>query len=188
MLHSRPALRLTLTGLLALLAACGGGGEDAPSIGRQDPNTPAAAAADTTCGIDGFSDQMLAEVNRVRAQGQQCGGNWQAPVAPLQWHGALASAAAAHSSDMAAHNFVSHTGSDGSSVSQRAAAQGYGSGGVGENLGGGQKDIGHLMRELLASPPHCANLMRPDYRAFGAACVRNNATVYQRHWTQVFGQ
>lgn len=185
MLHSRWALRLTTTGLLALLAACGGGGGDAPTIDRQDAT--AAPATDTTCGIGGFAEQMLAEVNRVRAEGQQCGASWQAPVAPLHWNGALANAAAAHSSDMAAHNFVSHTGSDGSSVADRAAAQGYGSG-VGENLGGGQKDVGHLMRELLASPPHCANLMRPDYRAFGAACVRNNATTYQRHWTQVFGQ
>jgi uncharacterized protein YkwD len=188
MLHFRWAQRPIMTSLVILLAACGGGGEEAPTIGRQDASTTAGSAADPTCGIAGFAEQMQAEVNRVRTQGQQCGGSWQAPVAPLQWHGALANAAAAHSSDMAAHNFVSHTGSDGSSVSERAAAQGYGAGGVGENLGGGQKDVGHLMRELLASPPHCANLMRPDYRAFGAACVRNPGTDYQRHWTQVFGQ
>jgi uncharacterized protein YkwD len=89
---------------------------------------------------------------------------------------------------MANHNFISHTGSNGSSVDDRVAAQGHTSGGVGENLGGGQKNIAHLMEELLASPAHCANLMRPDYRDFGAACQRNDATVYKRHWTQVFGQ
>jgi uncharacterized protein YkwD len=171
-----------------LLAACGGGGSDASApdtIGRAGS---ADNATDQGCGIQGFADQMLAEVNRVRAQGQQCGGTWQPAVPALGWNTALANAAAAHSSDMVAHNFVSHTGSDGSSVDDRAKAQGYTSGGVGENLGGGHKNIPHLMQGLLASPAHCQNLMRADYTSFGAACARSDSTFYKRHWTQVFGQ
>ena len=184
--------RAWLIGSLALwLGACGGGGEATPAsdavIGRSDPATQSGGAADPTCGIAGFSEQMLAEVNRVRTQGQVCGGEWLPPVPALGWDAALERAAAAHSTDMASNNFVSHTGSDGRSVADRATAQGYAAG-VGENLGGGQKNIAHLMEELLASPAHCGNLMRPDYRAFGAACVRNDSTFYKRHWTQVFGQ
>lgn len=175
--------------LAVLLAACGGGGGEASTpgdiVGR---NNATDATTDQGCGIQGFADQMLAEVNRVRAQGQQCGGTWQAPVPALGWNTALANAAAAHSTDMVNHNFVSHTGSDGSAVGDRAAAQGYTSGGVGENLGGGHKNIAHLMQGLLASPAHCENLMRADYKSFGAACARSDATFYKRHWTQVFGQ
>jgi uncharacterized protein YkwD len=176
----------------AVLIACGGGGADAPAsdatIGRNNPTDQSDLAPDPGCGIQNFEAQMLAEVNRVRAQGQQCGNSWQPPVPALSWNALLANAAMAHSNDMASHNFVSHTGSDGSAVGDRAAAQGYTSGGVGENLGGGHKSTSHLMQELLASPAHCANLMRPSYTDFGAACVRNDATVYKQHWTQVFGE
>jgi len=174
--------------LAGVLPACGGGGDDGPvpdaSLGR----TSSVDAAENGCGIPDFANQMLAEVNRVRAQGQQCGANWHAPVAPLSWNAALADAAASHSADMATHNFVSHTGSSGSSVADRARGHGYASGGVGENLAGGHQNIGHMMQGVLASPAHCANLLRPSYVSFGAACVSNSATVYKRHWAQVFGE
>jgi uncharacterized protein YkwD len=175
-----------------VLTACGGGGEEAPDTGattaRASTSDTSASRSDEGCGIPGFADQMLAEVNHVRTQGQQCGAQWHAAVSPLNWNPTLASAAIAHSDDMASHNFVSHTGSDGSSVADRAIASGYGKRSVGENLAGGQRSLGQAMRDLLASPAHCANLMRPTYTDFGAACARNDATVYKRHWTQVFGE
>jgi uncharacterized protein YkwD len=43
-----------------------------------------------------------------------------------------------------------------------------------------------VMSGWLASAGHCANLMNPVYKDFGAACVRNDATTYERYWTQVF--
>jgi uncharacterized protein YkwD len=179
--HPRFTHYLAASCAAVLLAACGGGGSDTQTsdatIGRTNPTDQSGLAVDAGCGIQDFEAQMLEEVNRVRAQGQQCGNSWQPPVPALSWHAALANTAAAHSTDMATHNFVSHTGSNGSSTAERAAAQ-----------GGGHKSTSHLMQGLLASPAHCANLMRPDYQAFGAACVRNDATVYKRHWTQVFGQ
>jgi uncharacterized protein YkwD len=183
---------LTASSTVVLLVACGGGSDDTPTAdattGRNNPTELSGSAPNASCGIQDFEAQMLHEINQVRARGQQCGNSWNPPVSALSWNGALAGAAVLHSTDMATHNFVSHTGSNGSSVNDRAAAQGYTSGGVGENLGGGQKNPSHLMQELLASPAHCANLMRPDYKALGAACVRNDATTYKRHWTQVFGQ
>lgn len=178
-----------VTSLACTVAACGGGGEDASTtpIGRADATTQAGGALDQDCGIAGVKEQMLAAVNQARAQGQQCGGVWQPPVQGLSWHPALGSTAEAHSNDMATHNFVAHTGTDGSMVADRASAQGYASG-VGENLGGGQTSVSHLMGELIASPAHCTNLMRPDYQYFGGACTKNEASLYKRHWTQVFGQ
>ncbi len=44
---------------------------------------------------------------------------------PLTRHPALEAAAQAHARDMACHNFLSHTGSDGSSVRERMARYGY---------------------------------------------------------------
>lgn len=177
------------TCLAGVLAACGGGGEDASTtpIGRAETTDQSSGSLEPDCGIAGVQEQMLAAVNQARAQGQQCGGVWQPPAQSLNWHPALGAAAEAHSTDMATHNFASHTGSNGSAVADRAAAQGYPSG-VGENLGGGQKSVAHLMTELVASPAHCTNLMRPDYKYFGGACTKNSATYYQRYWTQVFGQ
>jgi len=189
--HPRFLPYLTAGCAAVLLAACGGGADapaSAETIGRNNVSDPSGQALDAGCGVQDLQAQMLAEVNRVRAQGQQCGASWQPPVPALGWNAALGDTAVAHSTDMASHNFVSHTGSDGSSVADRAAAHGYRSGGVGENLGGGQRSPSHLMQDLLASPAHCANLMRPDYRAFGGACVKNNDTAYKWHWTQVFGQ
>jgi hypothetical protein len=48
------------------------------------------------------------------------------PRQPLAWNEALASAAQAHSDDMARNGFQSHTGSDGSSVEDRIRRAGYG--------------------------------------------------------------
>jgi uncharacterized protein YkwD len=44
---------------------------------------------------------------------------------PLAWNNALAQAAQSHSQDMATNGFQSHTGSDGSSPSDRVASAGY---------------------------------------------------------------
>lgn len=180
---------LAYTCLASAFAACGGGGEDASTtpIGRTDPPTQSSGSLEPDCGIPGVQERMLTAVNTARAQGQQCGGEWHPPVQSLSWHPALGGAAEAHSTDMATHNFVAHTGSQGDVVADRAAAQGYPSG-VGENIGGGQRSVAQLMAELIASPAHCANLMRPDYKYFGGACTKNSSTQYQRHWTQVFGQ
>ena len=110
-----------------------------------------------------------------------------AAAGPLVWNDHLAQAAAGHSSDMASRNFVSHTGSDGSSAADRARSAGY-RGAVGENLAGGQTSVRQVMNELLRSPAHCANLMDPAYRTTGAACVSNRSTTYKTHWTQMLGR
>ena len=53
------------------------------------------------------------------------GARAQAGLSPLTVNPALAAAAQGHSIDMACHGLISHTGSDGSSPSQRIAAAGY---------------------------------------------------------------
>lgn len=53
---------------------------------------------------------------------------------PLAFNTKLINAARAHSKDMLDNNFQSHTGSDGSSLSDRTQRAGYQSGNVGENI------------------------------------------------------
>lgn len=173
----------------SLLSACGGGGgeEDGPQAFGPTPQVPASVPAAQACDIPDFAAQMLAAINEARATARTCGGTSFAPARALAWNDQLAQAAAKHSSDMASRNFVSHTGSDGSSAADRAKAAGY-RGAVGENLAGGQTSVGQMMNELLRSPAHCANLMDPAYRTAGAACVSNRSTTYKTHWTQMLGR
>lgn len=97
----------------------------------------------------------------------------------------LADGASRHAKDMAALGFVAHQGSDGSKVGDRAAAVGY-SRPVGENVAGGTDDLADTMGEFLASSGHCANIMNPDAREFGAACVTGSEP-FRIYWAQVFG-
>lgn len=183
----RPLFCVAFVASLAL-AGCGGGGgeEDVQAFG---PASGAATpvALEQACNIADFSNQMLAAINAARATARNCGGTAFAAAPALGWNEQLANAANVHSTDMATHNFVSHTGSDGSRSADRARAAGYRNA-VGENLAGGQTSVAQVMNELLNSPAHCANIMDPAYKAMGAACVHNRSTTYKTHWTQMLGR
>lgn len=172
-----------------VLAGCGGGGggDEVAAFGPAPVASAPVQADDLSCGIGGMSEQMLAAINEARASARSCGGQAFGATTPLGWNAQLASAAGAHASDMAVHNVVSHTGSDGSRAADRAGAAGY-TGAVGENLAGGQASVPQVMKELLASAAHCANIMDPSYRAMGAACVKKSGTTYKTHWVQMLGR
>ena len=63
-----------------------------------------------------YAEQVLQATNALRAQ---------AGCKPLAIAPALMRAAEGHSAEMAAHDYVSHTGLNGSSPQQRALATGY---------------------------------------------------------------
>jgi uncharacterized protein YkwD len=89
---------------------------------------------------------------------------------------------------MVSANFFSHTGSDGSSAGQRAAAAGYVWRSLGENIAAGQPSVAAVMGSWMASPGHCANIMRANYKDIGAACVRGGAgNNYRSYWTMSLG-
>ena len=56
------------------------------------------------------------------------------PAPPLSMNSELMAAARGHSQDMLTHTYQGHTGSDGSTIAQRIAAQGYTAGTIGENV------------------------------------------------------
>jgi uncharacterized protein YkwD len=84
-----------------------------PSMGA--PNNGTAG----TCGYfedSGVENDLLSQVNAVRAA-------YDLP--PLNRNAKLSAAALDHSIDMACHSSISHSGSDGSSITGRIAAHGY---------------------------------------------------------------
>jgi uncharacterized protein YkwD len=180
-------------GLAALLGACGGGGgdggDDAGAAESAAAAAPAAsapvAAASATCGIADFAAVALARINEQRTAGASCGSRGRfAPAPALRWSPLLHQAAAAHSADMAAQNYFSHTSADGRSMSDRVNATGYAWSSLGENIAAGYPDIDAVVTGWMRSDGHCANLMNPAFDELGLACVPGTATSsYRQYWT-----
>jgi uncharacterized protein YkwD len=186
----------TLVALLAL-AGCGGGGDEPASAAPATPaTTPApapapetAAGTRATCDLPNFEAEALALVNAYRAAGASCGSAGSfAAAPPLAWNAALTQASLVHSDDMVVFNFVGHTGSNGSSAGDRATAAGYVWQSWGENVAAGQPTLAVVMAGWMASPDHCANLMRAGFRDIGLACVKGGAgNTYRTYWTMTLG-
>jgi uncharacterized protein YkwD len=192
--HNKALLATTFL----LLAACGGGGSSGGSAdkttsgsassggGGTPPVTTIVVAPEDACAIADFGQAMLAAVNAARATARWCGATWYPAAPALTWNTRLAQAAAAHSHDMATNNFLSHTGSNGSTLVNRVDATGYVAIAWGENVAGGPTSVDAVMAGWLASAGHCANIMSANFSEIGAACARNDASTYTRYWTQDF--
>ena len=108
----------------------------------------------------------------------------KAGCAALRTDARLHNAALAHSQDMAAHNYFSHTGLDGSTFVTRTQAAGYPSA-VGENIAWGWRTATDVMNAWMNSAPHKANILNCSVRAIGVGVARKaDGTPY---WTQEFG-
>ena len=133
---------------------------------------------------------LLTAINAARAQARVCV-NGQSPlpaVAPLGWNAQLAAAADRHSTDMAVHNLMDHTGSDGSSAAQRITQAGYVWSAWGENIAAGYPTAAAVVQGWLGSPGHCANIMSARFTDFGASCRSSAAATYGSYWTTDFGR
>lgn len=188
---------LAMAGISAALTACGGGddggdsgGGGMPVVGQNGTVEVGSVrmGAGETCGIGNFPQALLAEINKARAQARSCGGQAMPAVAAIPyWNVSLQSAAIKHSSDMATKNFFSHTGSDGSSVYDRAAEVGY-QGSVGDNLARGKKysNAHAVVTDWLSSEGHCKNIMNASWQEIGAACIQNG-DAFSKYWTFIGG-
>jgi uncharacterized protein YkwD len=193
-------MRLACAMLLVLLSACGGGGEEAgtttpaAAAGAASVDSPAAAPGPETtvvpeqasCAIPDFAASALAAVNRRRAAGATCGSRGSfAATAPLRWSSLLATASAAHSTEMAALDYFSHTSADGRRMSDRVNATGYVWASLGENIAAGYAGIDSVVEGWMRSEGHCANIMNPAFDEMGLACVIGPAgSRYSPYWTQ----
>jgi|GEM_PF-3119922 uncharacterized protein YkwD len=181
----------------ATTAARGGGQVRCTKIGRRTyrwrlvvvapPATTVPAPAPPSAPVPapaGWQEQMLAKVNAERAA---------AGVAPLSWCPTLSVAAQRHTDDMLATSTLTHTGSDGSGLKERAERAGYlGWNRLGENVAYGYPDVDAVMAGWMGSSGHKANLLNPAFTHLGAAqatgvSTMSGGTFTLTWWTQDFG-
>ncbi|RLN71032.1 hypothetical protein BBJ28_00022373 [Nothophytophthora sp. Chile5] len=126
---------------------------------------------------DDYFTPMLERVNQERAA---------EGLSALCWNSKLQVAAQRLSDDMAANNFVGHTGSDGSDMGQRLKDAGYEGGASAENAEGGSPNVTAAMDDWMHSEGHRTNIMG-NYTMLGAAYAYNADSTYKHYWTQDFG-
>jgi len=198
--------RVATLSCAAVLAACGGGGDDAPAstpTASETPTDPAGGTGSTgdtstpggsgdtvtaapytgDCDVANFQADALARVNAFRAQARTCGSTTYPAVPALVWNDKLTQAAYGHSLDMATKNYFSHTSQDGRTFDQRVTAAGYTWSSVAENIAAGQSTMAAVMTGWQNSAGHCANIMSGTVTQIGLSCVKRSGTTYGTYWT-----
>lgn len=136
---------------------------------------------------DDVAAEVLRLANEARARGRNCGSRAFPAVPPLTLSPELSEAARAHARDLTRNNMLSHSGSDGSSPSERVTRTGYPWRTVGENVAAGPTTAQAVMEGWLASPGHCENLMSPRFAEMGLGYVVDERSASGVYWAQVFG-
>ncbi|MFJ1969793.1 CAP domain-containing protein [Streptomyces sp. NPDC087903] len=108
-----------------------------------------------------------------------------AGLPPLTVDALLAVAARAHSADMVARAFYSHTSPDGAEPWDRAAAAGCTRRTIGENIACGQRSPAEVVEGWMDSPGHRANILKPDFTHIGVGFAGGGSA--GTYWTQLFG-
>jgi LysM repeat protein len=104
----------------------------------------------------------------------------------VSWDGALAAAAQDQSSDMAAGQYVGHTGMDGSSFFDRAARYGYVMTAGAENVVVRPDQSSYeAFQQWMNSAPHMENIVNGVYQDIGLGVAEENGYYY---FTMVLGR
>jgi uncharacterized protein YkwD len=114
--------------------------------------------------VDPTASALLAAHNREREKEGR---------PPLTLSEKLTQAALVHAKDMAEHHELDHTGSDKSTVAERAKRQGYAYILVGENIADGQKSVGEVVATWMESPGHRKNILA-EFTEMGGARVKDD--------------
>ncbi|WP_050434421.1 CAP domain-containing protein [Chondromyces crocatus] len=134
-----------------------------------------------------FENRVLTLVNQRRAAGAVCGGTPYPAATALALNENLRCAARKHSKDMGTNNFMSHTGSNGSSPWTRMKNAGYNYKNAAENIAAGQSTPETVVNGWMASPDHCKNIMNGALRDLGVGYHNASTSTYKHYWTQAFG-
>jgi uncharacterized protein YkwD len=154
----RPHLAL---GLSLTLAACVSVTSETPGVEVLTGvgSWPTNATCRAPVGVDALTSDLLARVNTERrALG----------LSPVQPDPRVMAAARKHACDVAAAGRLSHTGSDGSSLTARLGREGVLGVAAVENAGMGYPTPAATVAGWLGSPGHRANLFNPRVSRFGA--------------------
>lgn len=130
----------------------------------------------TAHGLARTTSEVISLTNAERAA---------AGLRPLAGDPRLASAAQAHSADMVARGFYSHTSPEGGQPWDRAAAAGCTHRGIGENIACGQRSPAEVVQGWMNSPGHRANILKPDFTHIGIGFAGGGRR--GTYWTQLFG-
>jgi len=122
--------------------------------------------------------ELVRLINDIRAQYS---------LSPLILNDSLTVAARRHSQDMAQNNFLSHTGSDGSSPWDRMRDAGYRLRQGGENVAAGYSTPAAVLNGWMSSPGHRANMLSPNFCDLGVGYAYENQSIYRYYWTLDLG-
>ncbi|MFJ8026128.1 CAP domain-containing protein [Streptomyces sp. NPDC096311] len=143
------------------------------------PSAPEATAsaspstAGTTAPASAAVTRVVALVNSERGK---------VGCSPLTLNAKLSKAAQDHSADMASHQNMSHTGSDGSDPGQRITTAGYTWSAYGENVAFGYSTPEEVMAGWMSSPGHKRNILDCGFKEIGVGLSQPGS-----YWTQDFG-
>jgi len=125
--------------------------------------------------------RVLSEVNMLRSEGCNCGGQWMSPVQPVQWNNVLYRVSNKYARYMAANGHFDHVSKSGENLGDRLSNIGYDWAKIGENLGFGYDDFYHVLEAWKKSPSHCRMLMDPDMTDMGLS-------KHKTYWVQSFSK
>ena len=156
---------------LVAVSACGpeegrtgSGGSGGTEIGE--------SCEEGLCPDEAIIEGVLQAVNEARSSETDCGQYGVLPaVGPVTGDALLHQASHAHTIDMRDNDFFSHTGSDGSSFSQRINDTGYSGSPVGENIAGGGTEPAGVVARWIDSDGHCRNIMNGSANQIGVGYV-----------------
>lgn len=131
---------------------------------------------------------MLQLTNEARARGGVCGSETFGPSAPVTWNAKLATSAQGHASDMAAHNYFSHTSQDGRTFDVRISNAGYLWRAISENIAAGQQTPQQVITSWINSPGHCRDMLDPTYTELGVGFDAGGTSTLNHYWVQDFGK
>ncbi|MET7779919.1 MULTISPECIES: CAP domain-containing protein [Streptomyces] len=137
------------------------------------PEATASASPSTTAPASAAVARVVALVNSERGK---------VGCSPLTLNAKLSKAAQDHSADMASHQNMSHTGSDGSDPGQRITTAGYTWSAYGENVAFGYSTPEAVMAGWMSSPGHKRNILDCDFKEIGVGLAQPGS-----YWTQDFG-
>ncbi|MGW0877210.1 CAP domain-containing protein [Streptomyces sp. NPDC002740] len=143
-----------------------------PSTATAAPKPPATTAPAAGTATPAVA-RVVALVNSERAK---------VGCSPVTLNAKLSQAAQAHSADMASHNTMSHTGSDGSDPGQRITRAGYLWSTYGENVAYGYSTPEQVMAGWMASAGHKRNILDCGFKEIGVGVAQPG-----NYWTQDFG-
>jgi hypothetical protein len=101
----------------------------------------------------------------------------KAGLPQLQWDNHLAESARGHAQQLSEHERLSHQYPGEPEMGERIAATGLRFNAAGENVATAPTvEIAH--EDLMASPPHRANILNPKYNALGLAVIMKGKQMY----------